>query len=126
MKKFLVLGILLVVFGLVFSFCSSNSSTENNPNETSMWDNAIEKTIVGKIETGDKKIFVVEKWDSKSRVSYEVFGDLAKELEPHIDKYAKVKGLVPRADEETINWSKHILVQEIIEIYENPPTGDNN
>ncbi len=142
-KKLLIVLILILCLSLAFIFCSSEENTVNNtentnetnntPNntdnteeETSMeepdWSLAEEQTLVGKIEMGKyDMVTIVTEWESKSRVSYYVFGDaLAKELMNNVGKFAEVKGLIPTKENQMSDWSKRILVTEILQISENP------
>lgn len=141
-KKLVIILILILSLSLTFVFCSSKENTVNNtdnsnetnntPNnsddteeETTMeepdWSLAEEQTLVGKIETGKyDMVTIVTDWESKSRVSYYVFGDaLAKELMNNVGKFAEVKGLIPTKENQMSEWSKRILVTEILQISEN-------
>ncbi len=85
------------------------------------WSKAEETEIYGKIEKGMYDMLVIsEKWDTRSKVSYYVFGEKVSQLQDKMGQFAKVKGLTPKRKDRLGEWRRRIYVKEILEITKKP------
>jgi hypothetical protein len=108
MKKILFILFVIILFSCV------NSGTPDTPGNNPDWGKAMPEEIEGLVEYGrDNYICIVTNWDSKSRVSNYVYGDLYTELKKNVGKIVKVKG---KFLEGSGRWENYILVEEIINI----------
>jgi hypothetical protein len=106
MRKIIFFICALVV--LLNISCINHKDTVNNPNSDQ------EIKIEGKIEKGiDNLICIVKNWESKSRVSYYIYGKYKEELSKKIGKIVKVSGIVIN---DKSPWTKDFMVYSIIEI----------
>lgn len=121
MRK-IICVLLLLLLSCIFTFtCCSGNDDDKNEQETIDWSDTTKTTLIGLIEIGkDKKVCIITNWESKSRISYYVYGEFEKELEQNVGKYAKVTGLVKNGVNDPNPWSNKLLVEEIIEISDKP------
>ena len=70
------------------------------------------KIITGKVVVynGSDEVYIVQNWQSRSKISYKVSGKLTGEVKQSRNKIIKVKGIVEKKNE----WSGTIIVTEII------------
>ncbi len=117
-KKLLLLGIISIVTGC-------NSSSQSNQKQQSepvyVKDGKMDshsKQIMGIIEKNNNGITVVTNWLSRSRISYSVDKEAAKELEGHVGDFALLIGEI--IGNESNPWTVKIIVHEIVEINPKP------
>lgn len=106
MKKIFYFLIALMVF--INLSCLNDKDNKNQSN------NEKNIEIFGKLEIGkDNLICIVANWNSRSRISYYVYGEYQKKLSKNIGKIVRVSGKIIG---ELSPWSKKILVNSIIKL----------
>lgn len=104
-NKKLITGIALMLFflSLVFSQLSCSAIPGNNTTQ-----------VFGLIEAEANNLYLIENWQSRSRVTYLIKGSLAKKIKKYNNSLAIISGTV--SDKST--WSKELYAAKIIRLWE--------
>jgi hypothetical protein len=133
MKTKLNTLIKLITFPIVFSiftFSGNNifsEKTDSPPGlvENINWSSSKLQIIIGKVMLGkDNQVCVVSKWNSRSRVSYYVYGDFKTILKDKMNKFVKIKGWIYHGKNQTNRWSRKMLAVSILKISDTPDIDD--
>lgn len=89
------------------------------------WNKGKKEEIIGKIEySKDSEVILIAKWESRSRVSYHIYGSKKGELIGIVkdnkdeDVFVKISGVVVEGPDP---WNKNLLLESIIETYIGTP-----
>jgi hypothetical protein len=86
------------------------------------WSNALPARVAGKIEEcAQYRLCIISNATSRSRVSHYVYGSLREELSRHKGRFAIVFG--KELSDAKNPWKKHLLVEKIYRIGDEPAGG---
>jgi hypothetical protein len=86
---------------------------------TPNWKNTEQREIEGIVELGkDNQVCIVTNWESRSRVSYYVYGDQKNAIEKSPGSIVKAIGLVVVLENEETSFTKNIYIEKIISVKE--------
>ena len=101
----LITGIALIIFFLCLVFSQLSCSAVPGTSTTQ---------IFGLIEAEANNLYLIENWQSRSRVAYLIKGSLAKKIKKYNNSLAIISGTV--SDKST--WSKELYAAKIIRLWE--------
>ena len=98
MKKFSVLALISILIGTLFLTSCWTPAISPDPVIAMNYDDLKDSkivTITGKVEIlSDGTPTLVEKWESKSRISYTIIGDMGKQIIAKVGEILTVEGII--------------------------------